>query len=199
MSHHRYRTTLPIHYISQYLFLPLSTHSQQQKALDEFDFLYKIDQPKSKTQNRQSPIPPASPTSAANLPTSTSRSTSSLPQERPYVTQSSEVCHRPVLSMPPVILMGGGGDSGVEGSPGFASLFGSKSVPPSPIIEMPPSPAPSHMMVVEFPDDDEDQPDDVMGVHLHDDYRSQMVLEVRIQSQDISSYARSAPASPDSH
>lgn len=92
--------------------------------------------------------------------------------------------------MPPVILMGGGGNAGGGGGPGFASLFGSQSVPQSPIVEMPPSPAPSHMMVVEFPDDDdehngEDQLDDVMNVHLRDVYQSQMVHEVRIQSQHI--------------
>lgn len=163
---------------------------QQQKALDEFDFLFQMDQPNNKTNKRHSPrmeLPPPPPPTANPPAPSSSRSTSSLPQERPYVTQSPEVYHRPVLSMPPVILMGGGGTGG---APGFASLFGSHSVPPSPIIEMPPSPAPSHMMVVEFPDDDddfngEDLPDDAMGVHLRDTYQSQMVHEVRTQSQHI--------------
>lgn len=71
---------------------------------------------------------------------------------------SPEVYHRPVLSMPPVILMGGP----AAGGPGFASIFGGghASVPPSPIVEMPPSPAPSHMMVIEFPADDDDDDED---------------------------------------
>lgn len=59
---------------------------------------------------------------------------------------SPDVYHRPVLSMPPVILMGGGGGGGFSGS--------LMSIPPSPIVEMPPSPAPSQMMIIEFPDDD---------------------------------------------
>lgn len=182
-------------------------HSQQQKALDEFDFLYKIDEPNiTKNNKRHSPRmelppPPPPPTSTAHLPTPSAspshRSTSSLPQERPYVSQSPEVYHRPVLSMPPVILMGGGGGgNGIVGGggPGFASLFGSQSVPPSPIVEMPPSPAPSHMMVIEFPDDEDDDdddennrgevhhPGDAMGVRLRDAYQqSHMVHEVRIR------------------
>lgn len=99
------------------------------------------------------------------------------------MSQSPEVYHRPVLSMPPVILMGGGSGN----APGFASLFGSQSVPQSPIIEMPPSPAPSHMMVVEFPDDDDDN--DVRGTNgaqvrdFHE--QSQLVHEVRIHPQHI--------------
>lgn len=43
--------------------------------------------------------------------------------------------HRPVLSMPPIILMG---------APGGV-------VTPSPIVEMPPSPAANQMLIVEFP------------------------------------------------
>ncbi|XP_036330722.1 serine/threonine-protein kinase N isoform X4 [Rhagoletis pomonella] len=50
------------------------------------------------------------------------------------------IYHRPVLAMPPVILMGG------ELAANDMS---------SPIIEMPPSPAPSGMPIVEYPDDDE--------------------------------------------
>lgn len=46
--------------------------------------------------------------------------------------------HRPILTMPPVILMGG-----------------PQSVPPSPIVELPPSPAPNSMPIVEYPTDDE--------------------------------------------
>ncbi|XP_055917813.1 serine/threonine-protein kinase N isoform X3 [Eupeodes corollae] len=49
--------------------------------------------------------------------------------------------HRPVLMMPPVILMGGSGGGSGDGSP---------------IIEMPPSPVPNSMPIVEYPDDDDD-------------------------------------------
>lgn len=57
---------------------------------------------------------------------------------------NENIYHRPLLSMPPVVLMGGTG-----------------SVPPSPIIEMPPSPAPSHIQIVMYPDDDESSCDEV--------------------------------------
>lgn len=60
-------------------------------------------------------------------------------QQRPHIRISPDTYHRPLLSMPPVILMGPGGNG---------------SIPVSPIIEMPPSPAPSEMMFVEFPEDD---------------------------------------------
>lgn len=53
--------------------------------------------------------------------------------------------YRPVLSMPPVILMGGG--------PIVAPSNGFNNFVQSPIIEMPPSPAPNQ--IVEFPEDDE--------------------------------------------
>lgn len=52
----------------------------------------------------------------------------------------SKELHRPLLSMPPIVLMGApgvGGDLSV--------------VTPSPIVEMPPSPAPNHMLILEFP------------------------------------------------
>ena len=54
---------------------------------------------------------------------------------------------RPVLSMPPVILM----DSG---SPQSSPRLNIHSVPPSPIVDFPPSPAPSQQPVVEFPDEE---------------------------------------------
>lgn len=55
---------------------------------------------------------------------------------------------RPVLSMPPVILMDGGSLSN------SSSRLNIHSIPPSPIVEMPPSPAPSHQLVVEYPGED---------------------------------------------
>lgn len=63
---------------------------------------------------------------------------------------------RPVLSMPPVILMDGGSSHSSS-----SSRLNIHSVPPSPIVEMPPSPAPSQHPLVEFPcDDDEYEYDD---------------------------------------
>lgn len=70
---------------------------------------------------------------------------------------------RPVLSMPPVILMDGRSFSN------SSSRF-LHSVPPSPIVEMPPSPAPSQRPVVEFPADDD--------VYEYDE--DGFVVEVRI-------------------
>lgn len=55
---------------------------------------------------------------------------------------------RPVLSMPPVILMDG---ASVE----YSHHLNINSVPPSPIIDFPPSPAPSQQPVVEFPAEDD--------------------------------------------
>lgn len=48
---------------------------------------------------------------------------------------------RPVLSMPPVVLQ-------------YQQFGFHQTVPTSPIIEMPPSPAPYHLPMVEFPDED---------------------------------------------
>ncbi|XP_065369470.1 serine/threonine-protein kinase N isoform X3 [Calliphora vicina] len=70
--------------------------------------------------------------------TQTSQQQSSSPtvvtESSPYVM--NDYYHRPVLAMPPVVLMGGG-DQGHDLS--------------SPIIEMPPSPAP----IVEYPEDED--------------------------------------------
>lgn len=52
--------------------------------------------------------------------------------------------------MPPVILMGGGGGGGGLGG----SLYSIDCVTPSPIVEMPPSPAPNQMSFIEYPDDE---------------------------------------------
>jgi hypothetical protein len=54
---------------------------------------------------------------------------------------------RPVLSMPPVILMDGG-------SCPTSPRLNINSIPTSPIVDFPPSPAPSQQPVVEFPEDD---------------------------------------------
>lgn len=47
----------------------------------------------------------------------------------------SREMHRPLLSMPPIVLMG---------------VPGSDVVTPSPIVEMPPSPSPHHVGILEF-------------------------------------------------
>lgn len=111
--------------------------TQLQNALGEFDFLYQIDRQQQQQQqynrNRSSLQPFLTPGPETPAPTQ--------PQQRSN-RLSPDVYHRPVLSMPPVILMGGGG-----GGLGYSS----------PIVEMPPSPAPSHMMFIEFPDDDIDE------------------------------------------
>ncbi|XP_055707636.1 serine/threonine-protein kinase N isoform X3 [Phlebotomus papatasi] len=67
-------------------------------------------------------------------------------QQQQHVGQESSSAlsrelFRPVLAMPPVVLMGG-------------THFGVPVVTPSPIVEMPPSPAPSQLQIVDFPDDD---------------------------------------------
>lgn len=59
---------------------------------------------------------------------------------------------RPVLSMPPVILMANGSPSNSGNS---SPRFNVHSIPPSPIVEMPPSPAPCQMPVVEFPSEED--------------------------------------------
>lgn len=74
---------------------------------------------------------------------------STMAQQRPHIRISPDTYHRPLLSMPPVILMGGGGGGG-----GVGNGIMSQSVPPSPIVEMPPSPAPNQMMFIEYPEDD---------------------------------------------
>ena len=76
---------------------------------------------------------------------------------------------RPVLSMPPVILMGDGRMGSFSSSSHNRLLM--NSVPPSPIVEMPPSPAPSQMPVVEFPIEED--------VYEYDD--NEYVVEVRTQ------------------
>jgi hypothetical protein len=58
---------------------------------------------------------------------------------------------RPVLSMPPVILMDGCSSFSPDNSP----RLNIHSVPASPIVEMPPSPAPSQHPMVEFPAEDD--------------------------------------------
>lgn len=95
-----------------------------------------------------------------------------IPQQRPHVQVSPTVYHRPVMLMPPVVLMGGDGGGGAH------------SLPASPIVEMPPSPAPGHdMMFVEFPDDDEN--DDGDGGDHADDRRGRMYTTEDVANANI--------------
>lgn len=55
-------------------------------------------------------------------------------------TYMSREMHRPLLSMPPIVLMGPPGGGGMV-------------VTPSPIVEEPPSPAPNHLLIIDFPCD----------------------------------------------
>lgn len=71
------------------------------------------------------------------------------PQPPPQMSLDVDLL-RPVLSMPPVILMDGGSSSSSN------SRLNIHSVPPSPIVEMPPSPAPSQHPMVEFPCEDDE-------------------------------------------
>lgn len=131
-----------------------------QNVLSEFDFLHDVDRQLSPLH-----LPSALPSTTvtpAHDPT-----TPPIPQQRPHVMMSSDVFHRPLLSMPPVILMGGGGNGGLSANSSFLS-----SMPASPIIEMPPSPAANQMMYVEFPDDEVDE---VKGCDVHN------IVEVRFE------------------
>lgn len=131
------------------------SRTQLQKVLSEFDFLHDLDHPQLQQPAYQQPRPAPAPTP----------STPPILQQRPQIVFSADVYHRPVMSMPPVILMGGpvcdGGNSNYMHS----------SMPSSPIVEMPPSPAPSSMMYVDFPADEIDEVNMV-----------QNIVEVRIES-----------------
>lgn len=99
-----------------------------------------------------------------------------IPQQRPQVVFSSEVYHRPVLSLPPVVLMGGENNLSYAGGIGRnRSSFDHSSfhlaTMSSPIVEMPPSPATNTLMYVEFPDD---EVDDIKLINSHS------IFEVRI-------------------
>ncbi|XP_050325851.1 serine/threonine-protein kinase N isoform X6 [Bactrocera neohumeralis] len=79
--------------------------------------------------------------------------------------------HRPVLAMPPVILMGG--------ELGAGNMT-------SPIIEMPPSPAPSALPIVEYPDDDEYAALDVAPTSYSIDAGDRFCVEIIPQFGNLS-------------
>lgn len=98
--------------------------SQLTNALNAFDFLHKM----SNEEQRREPTP------------------------RTQISLEGDLL-RPVLSLPPVVLMD---NSVVVSNTGSLSpRLNIHSIPPSPIVEMPPSPAPSQMPVVEFPSEED--------------------------------------------
>ncbi|XP_063702479.1 serine/threonine-protein kinase N isoform X2 [Culicoides brevitarsis] len=68
---------------------------------------------------------------------------------------------RPILTMPPVLLMGGSG-----------------IVPPSPIVEMPPTPDANQMPVVEYPEEEDDEPQEFV-------VRDQIDIEIISQMNNM--------------
>lgn len=116
-------------------FTHLCTHIHTQKknhkpklqnALHAFDFLHKISNEQEYHQTREMSLSP-----------------------QPQMSLDVDLL-RPVLSMPPVVLMG---ESSNSGSGNSSPRLNIHSIPPSPIVEMPPSPAP--MPVVEFPSEED--------------------------------------------
>lgn len=106
------------------------------------------------------PPPLQSFSSVNDVPQSSNQAptTPPIPQQRPQIIFSADIYHRPLTSMPPVILMGEGKDNG-----NYFNASNRNSMPSSPIVEMPPSPAPSVMMYVEYP---EEVTDDVNIVEI---------------------------------
>lgn len=125
-----------------------------QSALEEFDFLHE-DKLLVNCGTATAPVhnnfaaPSATATttnSSINTNNHHNNQSSVVTQDEIPVTAASLMArelHRPLLSLPPIVLMGG-------------NPYGFNMVTPSPIIEMPPSPAPNQMLIVEFPDDDDE-------------------------------------------
>jgi hypothetical protein len=129
--------------------------------LSEFDFLHhEDDQHHQQQHQQQQPIHDDTiELTANNANAKDTRMQIIIPQVSLPIDLLS-----PVLSMPPVVLMGGG-------QPGMRSSLYCGQMPQSPIIEMPPSPAPNQMPMVEFPEDD-----DV----LVEEYDEINIVEVRV-------------------
>lgn len=136
--------------------------SQQQLHNMSFDpWRNSQHQSQSQVPSTTPPIIPPKPTSLTSHRNSSFNNNSNFFVQQPQLDllAANGPYHRPILTMPPVILMGGGNGH---------------SVPPSPIIEMPPSPAPNSMPIVEYPTDDEHEFRN--SGHGHDRY----FVEVRV-------------------
>jgi hypothetical protein len=129
--------------------------------LSEFDFLHQEDEYRGEYE------PPTADTVELNA-TNNKDSAKQMQIIIPQVSLPIDLLH-PVLSMPPVILMGG--------TVNRDSYFNYNSFTASPIIEMPPSPAPNQMPMIEFPDDDDDD-DDILNVE-EECYDEINIVEVR--------------------
>lgn len=128
-------------------------------ALQEFDFLQNHEDDEISGDHHlliqppplqfQDPVPPVQRSSQ---------------QQRPSHKEDAPDLLRPILTMPPVLLMGGGGG----GSGGI--------IPPSPIVEMPPTPD-AQMPMVEYPEEDEDEVQEFIV------QQDQIDIEVRLSNQ----------------
>ncbi|KAG5679043.1 hypothetical protein PVAND_008643 [Polypedilum vanderplanki] len=78
-----------------------------------------------------------------------------MPQQQQQQISLDVDLLRPVLSMPPVVLMGMNAEHSVNSSGNSSPRLNIHSIPPSPIVEMPPSPAPYQLPLVEFPTEDD--------------------------------------------
>lgn len=107
-------------------------------ALKEFDFLQSHDDDYA-TLTREPPRSTAPTTTKAIVSQTTSTN----------ADRNNKNLMRPVLTMPPVLLMG---------APQMAS----------PIVEMPPSPAPSQMPMVEYPTEDDNMEDEYVDDAIFD-------------------------------
>lgn len=129
-------------------------------ALQEFDFLQNHEDDEISGDHHlliqppplqfQDPVPPVQRSSQ---------------QQRPSHKEDAPDLLRPILTMPPVLLMGGGGGGGSGGI-----------IPPSPIVEMPPTPD-AQTPMVEYPEEDEDEVQEFIV------QQDQIDIEVRLSNQ----------------
>ncbi|XP_073846975.1 serine/threonine-protein kinase N isoform X15 [Musca autumnalis] len=127
---------------------PPKMDQELQSALSEFDFLNQLDSQPNTLQRPHHHHNNQQPQQQQQLQQQMRSQSQTQQQQQPPLQNNSlepqspgsGLYHRPVLTMPPVVIMGG------DGGPSSSSHDLS-----SPIIEMPPSPAP----IVEYPDDED--------------------------------------------